>query len=370
MRQRIHLFFRLPPLHARPQAAIDPAAMHDLRPRRQARFDGKRHPQVRNQGPHASEIGRSDADHGHIRTVQLKASPKEARIARESPFPEVVTDQQHRLRRWRILLRKEGAPHYGLNAKHFKIVARDHYCRDRFGAARQHSRQPETGCAHNPAFPLRRAATPAHREDIVGHGGQPRETPVVFPVPGIVGIREGGIAVTPRDLHHPFGLLRLQGAQRHGVVSREHRGIDTDTHRQGQHRYRCETGILAQRAHGVVHVLEEGIDQRQTARGAMRFLQLGAASQLDLRGAASLFRSHAAADVVLREHRQVRFELFIEIPIQAARPQEGAYPRKQILKSRQHRVSSSARAAAGARSRPKPAPSPWPRRPVAFARRW
>ena len=56
----------------------------------------------------------------------------------------------------------------------------------------------------------------------------------------------------------------------------------------------------------------------------------------DQRLTARLFRAHAAADVVLRQHGQVRFQFLLEVAIEIAGPEERAEPSGQFLQSGHH----------------------------------
>src|SRR5205809_647381 len=73
----------------------------------------------------------------------------------------------------------------------------------------------------------------------------------------------------------------------------------------------------------------------------MSLAELCDASELPASLAASLFGRHAAAGIVLREHREVRFHLLIEVTVEVAGSEERTNSRNRQSEPSQHGSPSS-----------------------------
>jgi hypothetical protein len=92
-------------------------------------------------------------------------------------------------------------------------------------------------------------------------------------------------------------------------------------------------------------VLPERIEPRQSAAVAIVLFELGDAAERQARGPCGCVRRHAAADILVGEHRQVRVELFIEVGLQSSWRKPASDPGGQHKQPGRHgqRSSSSTR---------------------------
>jgi hypothetical protein len=73
-------------------------------------------------------------------------------------------------------------------------------------------------------------------------------------------------------------------------------------------------------------MLQQSFDRRQPAVLAMGLSQLRSAAQPQTGLAACFLRCHTPPDIVLGEHRQVRFHFLIEVPIERRRLEKSPHP--------------------------------------------
>src|SRR5579871_1292480 len=138
----------------------------------------------------------------------------------------------------------------------------------------------------------------------------------------IFGIGECVLDVAVTAAIEPFfesqDAVRLgnrKGFQRNRVEGGEDSGIQANAQGECDYSNQCESRILPQHARGEAHVLEESIDLREAASVAIHLFDLREAAEGAARGGGCLVAIHAAAQVVLNEHLEMRLHLFIEIAI-------------------------------------------------------
>jgi hypothetical protein len=93
----------------------------------------------------------------------------------------------------------------------------------------------------------------------------------------------------------------------------------------------------------VADVLQRGLDERQDALVAVRFLSLHRSSETEHRLAPRLVGRQAAADVILDEHLEVRIDFAAELGVEAPRFEQRPGTRQQREEpgtERHHRPAS------------------------------
>ena len=77
--------------------------------------------------------------------------------------------------------------------------------------------------------------------------------------------------------------------------------------------------LLHDQAEGEPQILQHGVDRRQPADVPVLLFEGRRTAEANQRRPAGLFGGHAAADVVLGQHGEVRFELPIEVVVERRR---------------------------------------------------
>ncbi len=137
---------------------------------------------------------------------------------------------------------------------------------------------------------------------------------------GLAGQAVGLIVIGQPD--QLAGIAKRQRTQQQRVHHAEDGGTGADAEADNQNRKGSETGIAPQRAKGIGQVLEQSIQSRQAAGFAMQFARRFDAAERSKRAAASFFRRHALADILVDGHLQVSRQLGIEIAIHFLRAEK------------------------------------------------
>ena len=159
----------------------------------------------------------------------------------------------------------------------------------------------------------------------------------------VIGVGENGRRKTALLLQRqdcePARIFNRQRAQHHHVDHAENHGVDADAEGQRQDRNRGKSRSFAESAHGVANVLDQRFKPLQAASVAICFGGLGEAAELDERGSAGFFGGHAAREVGLGFHFDVRAELVIEVAVEpvgsgqrADTREKDAMPRHGVLR--------------------------------------
>ena len=116
----------------------------------------------------------------------------------------------------------------------------------------------------------------------------------------------------------------------------KHGRVRPDTDREGQDGHGAEAWIPSQPPKGVAHIAAALIDEWQAPYVTMGFAQLRHPTELQARRAPRLFLGHAAAAMVLLQHREMRGQLLIQVAIEVRRPESGQGSRCQPHERAQH----------------------------------
>ena len=135
------------------------------------------------------------------------------------------------------------------------------------------------------------------------------------------------------ELYDAVGFDRLERPQRRGIIHSKDRSVDADADGQREQRQRGKARIPAQRSQCIANVLEEAIEQRQSASLAMSFAELRDTAKMQPRSAQRFIRRKAAAPVVFCEQIEVRLQLLAEIAVQT----RGSEERPDAVKKLAHR---------------------------------
>jgi hypothetical protein len=187
-----------------------------------------------------AKVRRQHADHLGRLAVEDDRPPHDPGIAAEALQPEPMAQEQDGRGVRETVLRGESATDQRLDAQ-----------------------EPEEVPADAADLELHRLARAGQGRGVVAHGGDLFEDPGPLAQVLDLGRRHGGKGCLPvaadADQRQPLGLAIGQLRQEHAADHAEHRGVDRDAQRQGQHRHRRESGPRAQRPPPVAKVLLEAV---------------------------------------------------------------------------------------------------------------
>ncbi len=143
-----------------------------------------------------------------------------------------------------------------------------------------------------------------------------------------------------KDGEELFGVGVWKRLEKNSVDDTEDCGVGADAEGEREDRDRGEAGIFAQHAEGETKILKRGFDEGKAAEFAICFFELGIAAKADARGASGFFGGHAAADVFLRRHFEMRVEFVLEFAIDDLRRSLRAEARDDGFQKGEHDVSS------------------------------
>ena len=260
----------------------------------------------------AVKSGRRDADDANRMVIQDYILADDRRIAAESPLPVAITQDGNGMRaRCAVVLRPNQAAKKRLHAQCFKIISGNHLADGTFALSavtciEVHSRPCQNICKDRA---------------LVAHGLIHR-IGKVFPC-----FLRAAVRVLDDD--EIFRMADREIAEQNGVDQREEARVRANTQRQRQNCYGRETRAFEEHAKRITQVLGEGLEERQAALFAVSFLCLLDAAEVAAGGVASFFGTHAAANVFLYEHFQMRLKLGVELNIQLPLAEESAQTRAE-----------------------------------------
>jgi hypothetical protein len=115
----------------------------------------------------------------------------------------------------------------------------------------------------------------------------------------------------------PFGFVELEAAQEGGIDDGKAHGVGADAKRHGDHRSGGEPLVADDEPRRESQVLQQVLDDRQSARVAMLQRQRRWRANLDPGGAPCVGGRHAARDVVRGQHLDVCVQLVREVLVGA-----------------------------------------------------
>src|SRR5690606_3742618 len=113
-----------------------------------------------------------------------------------------------------------------------------------------------------------------------------------------------------------------KGLEQNAVDDREDRGVRADAERQQRENADGEPDVAPERAKRLARVAHEVIEQRDAPCVAALVLAPLDAAERAQRGATRLVRRHAGSDVLLRLPLDVVAQLFVELLLDLAAPQD------------------------------------------------
>src|SRR5208282_328241 len=90
-----------------------------------------------------------------------------------------------------------------------------------------------------------------------------------------------------------------QRPEQHGIRDTEHGSIGANTQREGDDRHRRHARVLAQHAHTIAEILNDGFDEAHAPSVPAFFFDLLDAAKFAQRGVTSFFRAHPRREVQL-----------------------------------------------------------------------
>jgi len=144
------------------------------------------------------------------------------------------------------------------------------------------------------------------------------------------------LRITGTQVHDATGLVHRQIAQIPTIDDGEHGGVDAHAQREGHHDGGGEPAVLDEQSQRETQILQEAIEGWQPAGFSMSLTEGCGATHPNQCRAPRLFGCHASTDVVLREHRDMRLQFFVEVTIQVAGSKERANTRTPFSQGAEH----------------------------------
>ena len=248
------------------------------------------------------------------------------RIATERRLPEAVAEDRNTRLAVVLFLFGERAAQERRGAQHVEKVAAH-------AEILKALRLAEAGQEH-----VGRAAAVVAELLVGGDAGEA----LVAPLPvGPVGGRRDVPRPAPKrirleDPDQFVGILVGQRPEQHRADDAEDRGAGADADGERGDRNRRERRVFAQRAESVADVLQRGLDERQAAVVAVRFLNLHRSSETQDGLAPRLIERQTAPDVIVGEHVEMCGHLVLELRVQGSRCEQPMDARERDVKPGQH----------------------------------
>ncbi len=191
----------------------------------------------------AAKPGWADADDGEGAAVERQRAAEDGRIAGESPLPEVVAEDDDRVRVWRaVFVRQERAAENRVDTERVEEVAADDLAEDavRVAAGAQVHRRQREG------------------DEVLDARG------AALPVVDEVGIGEAQVAARPRrdvQRDQPAAVRHAVHLPLHRALHpAEHRHVGADAEAERQHRHRGECRLADHQPPAVAQVLRDHLE--------------------------------------------------------------------------------------------------------------
>src|SRR5215470_2465480 len=146
----------------------------------------------------------------------------------------------------------------------------------------------------------------------------------------VVRVRECAVFLSlcrAKNTHETIRIFHRPRPQHDGVKRCEDRGVHSDSEREGKNGGRRKAEVFSHHAQAEAQVLENAIDETDSARLAAFFLGALYAAKLNTRPPQRLSTANAAARQILRARLDVEPQLRVHLALHPPAPQNGQQPK-------------------------------------------